>query len=109
MLNTTTKRRLNGRRKDIGSTIVTIKTRTVIGAAAGILFLALQAPAHAKGVDPTIDFGSSLKAEFAAEDAGATYGNKRRKFRQRATTPRKRGIRVRARSRSNFSSTRHRK
>ena len=83
-------------------------TRNGVLAVAGIIFLAMQTPAHAKGVDPTVDFGSSLKAEFAAEDAGATYGDKRRKFRQRAATPAKRGIRVRSRSRTNFSSTRRR-
>lgn len=88
---------------------MTKTTRILILAAAGIGVLAMQTSVHAKGVDPTVDFGSSLKAEFAAEDAGATYGDKRRKFRQRATTPQKRGIRVRSRSRTNFSTTRRRK
>lgn len=87
---------------------MTNTTRNGILAIAGIVFIAMQGPAHAKGVDPTVDFGSSLKAEFAAEDAGATYGDKRRKFRQRATTPRQRGIRVKSRSRTNFSTTRRR-
>ena len=88
---------------------MTKTARILILVAAGIGVLSLQTSAHAKGADPTVDFGSSLKAEFAAEDAGATYGNKRRTFRQRATTPKKRGIRVRSRSRNNFSSTRRRK
>lgn len=87
---------------------MTHTTRNLILAAAAMGFLAIQTPAHAVGADPTVDFGS-LKAEFAAEDAGATYGDKRRKFRQRATTPRKRGLRTRARSRTNFSTTRRRK
>ncbi len=85
---------------------MTNTTRIIVLVAAGMGVLAMQTTAQAKGVDPTVDFGSSLKAEFAAEDAGATYGDKRRTFRQRATTPKKRGIRVRARSRTNFSTTR---
>ena len=58
---------------------MTIKARNIFLASAAIAFVAAQSPAFADRADPTIDFGS-LKAEFAAEDAGATYGSKRRAF-----------------------------
>ena len=84
-----------------------ISARPSLIAAAAIGFVATQSPAHAVGADPTVDFGS-LKAEFAAEDAGATYGDKRRRFRA-TQQPRKRGFRATPRSRTNFSSSRRRK
>ena len=86
---------------------MSIRLPSALVASAALALLAFQSPAHAVGADPTVDFGS-LKAEFAAEDAGASYGDKRRRFRA-SQQPRKRGFRAAPRSRTNFSSTRRRK
>ena len=58
---------------------MTIKTRNIFLASAALAFVAAQSPAIAGDFDPTIDFGS-LKAEYAAKDAGASFGDKRRAF-----------------------------
>ncbi len=64
---------------------MSINPRHLIFATAALALAAVQSPAIADSADPTIDFGS-LKAEFAAEDAGATYGDKRRAVRASTVT-----------------------
>lgn len=63
---------------------MTIKARNIFLASAALAFVAVQAPANAGDFDPTIDFGS-LKSEFAASDAGASFGDKRRAFTANST------------------------
>ncbi len=72
--------------------------------ASALTLAALPVTAQARGIDSTIEYGS-LKAEFAAEDRGASYGYKLRGTRsdgivkRRAFTP----------QRKNFSSRKRRK
>ena len=55
-------------------------SRNFILGTAALALVAFQSPAIAGDFDPTIDFGSSLKSEFIAEDNGATYGDKHSGF-----------------------------
>ena len=82
---------------------MTLSRRNLIVASA-FAAIAFQAPAHAIGIDPSIDYGS-LKAEFAAEDAGASYGYKLRDVR-RAKSTKRRGFTTKRR---NFGTKRKRK
>ena len=91
---------------------MTFKARNIFLASAAIAFAAAQGPAFADRADPSIDFGS-LKAQYAAEDAGATYGDKRRVFTtnraQGFTAPVNRNVRSygASNSRSTDHNTRH--
>ena len=77
-------------------------SRTLLVASAFVL-VSLQSPANARGIDPSVDYGS-LKAEFAAEDAGASYGVKSRDVR-RGNRVKRRGFSTRRR---NFGTRRKR-
>ncbi len=78
-----------------------IKLKPTLSAAWALAVIVSTNPVYADDqFDPTIDY-RSLKEEFAAEDAGATYGNKRLYIRMPdGTSKRQRPIR-----RRNFSAT----
>ena len=80
-----------------------IPARPILAAAA-LGFAAIMSPANAIGIDPSVDYGS-LKAEFAAEDAGAIYGTKLRNVR-RANSAKRHGFTTKRR---NFGVRRMRK